>query len=94
MPLSDSIGEVQHVGGSNFVAMRHEKSSKDAFVLALTAIDICNIRISQEIKPLMAPASDEAQEFSTMWLDQYSETSKILAKYLGARQSTKNITHK
>lgn len=94
MPLSDSIGEVQHVGGSNFVAMRHEKSSKDAFVLALKAINICNIRISQEIIPLMAPASDEAQEFSTMWLDQYSETSNILEKYLGARQSTKNITHK
>lgn len=81
MPLLDPIGVVKKDGEQNFVSVGQVKHAKVAFVLGLQAIELSNLRIMEEIKPLTACGSEEAKTCSVLWWRHYQETSVITEKY-------------
>lgn len=81
VPLLDQAGVVIEDEHKNFVSVGQGKHAKEAFLLALHAIEFSNLRIMELIKPLIVSASEEAKKCKILWSNQYRETSVITAKY-------------
>lgn len=84
VPLMDPVGEVTSNGGQNFLSIGQAKHAKEAFVLALHAIEFSNIRIMETAKPMINSISEDAEKYSNLWWVHYSETSKLTRRYFSA----------